>query len=109
MYEVVELLKSPGIQAISWLICVLFAIYFALYVRKISFGDDTGTRAWELIAMGLFLIGLRVIFKTIFPELSNSYELQAARHSLGIIGIIILYLGFLDYQYVLRRMFGVSD
>ncbi|MCL7412400.1 MAG: hypothetical protein M8353_02125 [ANME-2 cluster archaeon] len=109
MSEIIEILISPGIQAISWLACILFAIYFALYVKKISFGEDTGTRAWELIALGLFLIGLRVIFKTIFPELSDSYELQVARYSIGIIGIIILYIGFSDYQSVLRRMFGESD
>ncbi|MCL7474541.1 MAG: hypothetical protein SCH39_02965 [Methanosarcinales archaeon] len=108
MSEIVEILMSPGIQAISWLACIMFAIYFALYVKKLSFGDDTGSKAWELIAVGLFLIGLRVIFKTFFPELSDSYGLQVARFSLGIIGIIILYIGFSDYQSVLRRMFGES-
>ncbi|MBW6516928.1 MAG: hypothetical protein K0A89_00275 [ANME-2 cluster archaeon] len=87
----------------------MFAIYFASYVQKLSFSEDTGTKAWELIAGGLFLIGLRVIFKTFFPELSDSYGLQVARYSLGIIGIIILFLGFLNYQSVLKRMFGESD
>ena len=109
MYQYVEILGTPAIQAIAWIACVLFAIYFALFVRKMSFGDDTGTKAWAMIAVGLFLIGLRVVFKIISPDFSDSYELQVTRYLLGIIGIIVLYLGFADYRSVLRRMFWESD
>jgi len=105
MSEIIDFLIEPATQAIFWLICVIFAILFARFVKKLSFGDDTGTRAWEIIAVGLFLIGLRVSFKLIFPDFSMSYELQVLRYLLGITGSVVLLYGFFNYYNVVNNMF----
>ncbi|MCX9081759.1 MAG: hypothetical protein OIN83_06145 [Candidatus Methanoperedens sp.] len=105
MSVIIDFLKEPATQAIFWLICVLFAILFARFVKKLSFGDDTGTRAWEIIAVGLFLIGLRVSFKLIFPDFTTSYELQVLRYLLGITGSVVLLYGFFNYYNVMNNMF----
>ncbi|MFZ3060651.1 MAG: hypothetical protein WA102_13065 [Candidatus Methanoperedens sp.] len=105
MSEIVEFLIEPGTQAVFWLVCVIFAILFASYVKKMSFGDDTGTKAWTLIAIGLLLIGLRVSFKLVVPNFSSSYDLQVIRYLLGIAGSSILLYGFFNYYNVINNMF----
>ena len=105
MSEIVDFLTQPSTQAVFWLICVVFAFLFAIYVKKLSFGDDTGTRAWAIIAAGLLLIGLRVSFKLIFPDFSSSYDLQVARYLLGIAGGMILVYGFFNYYNVINSMY----
>ena len=105
MSEIVEFLIEPNTQAVFWLICVVFAILFARYVKKLSFGDDTGTRAWAIIAGGLLLIGFRVSFKILFPDFSASYDLQVARYLLGIIGSAVLLYGVFNYYTVINNMY----
>lgn len=105
MSEIIDFLTEPATQAVFWLICIIFAIWFAGFVKKLSFGDDTGTRAWQIIAVGLFLIGLRVSFKLIFPNFSTSYDLQVARYILGITGSVVLLYGFFNYYNVINNMF----
>ncbi len=105
MSAIIDFLIEPATQAVFWLICIIFAIVFARFVRKLSFGDDTGTKAWEIIALGLLLIGLRVSFKLIFPDFSTSYELQVIRYLLGITGSVILLYGFFNYYNVVNNMF----
>jgi hypothetical protein len=109
MMSIIELITNPYTQAIFWLICTAFSIYFAIRVRSMSFGEDTGTKAWIIITFALFTIGLRVSFKVIFPDYESSYILQLVRFSLGIVGIILLYMGFKSLQSALRRMTGVLD
>lgn len=105
MSAIVEFLIKPETQAVFWLICVVFAFLFAIYVKKLSLGDDTGSTAWIIIAVGLFLIGLRVSFKLIFPDFSASYDLQVARYLLGIAGSIVLLYGFFNYYNVINNMY----
>ncbi|VVB96170.1 Uncharacterised protein [uncultured archaeon] len=105
MSEIVKFLIEPATQAVFWLICVVFAFLFAIYVKKLSFGDDTGGKAWSIIAIGLFLIGLRVSFKLIFPNFSASYDLQVARYLLGITGSIVLLYGFFNYYSAVNNMY----
>lgn len=105
MSEIIEFLIKPGTQAVFWLVCVIFAILFASYVKKMSFGDDTGTKAWTLIAIGLLLIGLRVSFKLVVPNFSSSYDLQVIRYLLGIAGSSIMLYGFFNYYNVINNMF----
>ena len=105
MSEIIEFLVKPETQAMFWLVCIVFATLFANYVRKLSFGDDTGFKAWGIIAAGLFLIGLRVSFKMLFSDFSTSYDLQVARYSLGIVGSIVLLYGFFNYYNVVNKMY----
>lgn len=105
MSEIVEFLVEPATQAVFWLICIVFAIIFAKYVKKLSFGDDTGSKAWEIIAIGLLLIGLRVSFKLIFPNFSSSFDLQVTRYLLGLIGSTIMLYGFFNYYNVINNMY----
>ena len=109
MSEIIEFLVRPDVQAIFWTLCVIFAFYYANFVKRLSFGDDTGTKAWTYIAIGLFLIGFRVSFKVVFPDYSASYDLQMLRFSLGIIGATILTFGIISYYSALKRMYGVID
>jgi len=97
------------IQAISWGICAIFAIYFAYSLKKLSFGEDTGTKAWMIIAAALLLIGLRVSFKVLSPDYPASYEMQLGRYTIGIIGAVVLYAGFRKLQSTLRKMYGAAD
>ncbi len=105
MSEIVEFLTQPATQAVFWLICIVFAFLFANYVKRLSFGDDTGTKAWAIIAIGLFLIGLRVSFKLIFPDFSASYDLQVTRYLLGIAGGAVLVYGFFNYYNVINSLY----
>ena len=105
MSEIINFLIEPATQAIFWLICVIFAILFARFVKKLSFGTIREQEAWEIIAVGLFLIGLRVSFKLIFPDFSMSYELQVLRYLLGITGSVVLLYGFFNYYNVVNNMF----
>ena len=109
MSVIVEFLGNSYIQALFWLVCVVFAFYFAYVVKKMSFGDDTGTKAWGIIAIAFLIIGFRVSFKIIFPAYKDSYSLQATRYILGLIGVITLYWGFRVYQTTLRKMYGVFE
>lgn len=109
MNVIIEFLINPYTQALFWGALVTFSIYFASESKKLSFGKDAGTKAWAIIAIGLFLIGLRVSFKVLFPEYGTSYILQVLRHTIGIIGIIILFFGFVEYMLALKRMYGVRD
>jgi tellurite resistance protein TehA-like permease len=105
MSEIINFLIEPGTQAVFWLICIIFAILFARFVKKLSFGDDTGTKAWTIIAAGLLLIGLRVSFKLIIPDFESSYDAQVARYLLGMSGSIILLYGFYSYHKVINNMY----
>lgn len=105
MSEIIEFLIQPATQAVFWLICVVFGFLFANFVKKLSFGDDTGAKAWLIIATGLFLIGLRVSFKLIVPDFSSSYEAQVVRYLLGIAGSMILVFGFFNYYNVIHNMY----
>lgn len=105
MSEIVELLIEPMTQAVFWLICVVFAFLFANFVRKLSFGDDTGTKAWTIIAIGLLLIGLRVSFKLVVPGFESSYDAQVVRYLLGMAGSMILLYGFYNYYNVVNNMY----
>jgi hypothetical protein len=105
MSEIIEFLTKPETQAVFWLVCVVFAILFANYIKKLSFGDDTGFKAWAIIATGLFLIGLRVSFKMLFSDFSTSYDLQVTRYLLGAIGSIVLLYGFFNYYNVINNMY----
>jgi hypothetical protein len=105
MSEITDLLTEPATQAVFWLICIVFAILFARFVKKLSFGDDTGTKAWAIIAIGLLLIGLRVSFKLIIPDFESSYDAQVARYLLGMAGSIILLYGFFSYHNVIINMY----
>lgn len=105
MSEIVDFLTEPATQAVFWLICVVFAFLFANYVKKLSFGDDTGNRAWVIIAIGLLLIGLRVSFKLILPGFETSYDEQVARYLLGMAGSVILLYGFYNYYSVISNMY----
>jgi hypothetical protein len=105
MSEIIDFLIEPATQAIFWLICVIFAILFARFVKKLSFGDDTGTRAWTIISIGLLLIGLRVSFKLILPGFESSYDAQVARYLLGMIGSITMLYGFFSYYNVINNIY----
>jgi len=105
MSEIINFLIEPATQAVFWLICIIFAILFARFVKKLSFGDDTGTKAWTIIAIGLLLIGLRVSFKLIIPDFESSYDAQVARYLLGMAGSIILMYGFFSYHNVINNMY----
>ncbi len=105
MSEIIEFLANANTQALFWLICVVFAVLFANYVKKLSFGDDTGTGAWAIIATGLLIIGLRISFKIIFPDYSSSLDLQVTRYLLGIIGSAVLLYGFFNYYNVINNMY----
>jgi hypothetical protein len=109
MNAIIEFLINSYTQALFWALVVAFSIYFALKSKKLSFGKDTGMRAWALIAVGLLLIGLRVSFKVLFHNYDSSYTLQILRYTTGIIGIIILFLGFVMYWFSLKRIYGASD
>lgn len=105
MSAIITFLIEPATQAVFWLVCIIFAILFARFVKKLSFGDDTGTKAWTIIAIGLLLIGLRVSFKVIFPNFESSFDLQVIRYLLGIAGSILLSYGFFNYYNVVNNMF----
>ena len=105
MSEIIEFLIEPMTQAVFWLICVVFAFLFANFVRKLSLGDDTGTKAWTIIAIGLLLIGLRVSFKLVVPDFSSSYEAQIFRYLLGIAGSMTMVYGFFNYYNVIHNMY----
>lgn len=109
MSEITTFLGNPYTQAMFWTLCVIFAWYFSYAVKKLSFGEDTGTKAWSIIAIALFIIGVRVSFKVIFPTYGSSYILQMSRFTLGIIGVIVLYFGFKSLYASLRRMYGSED
>ncbi len=105
MSEIVDFLIEPATQAVFWLVCVIFAFMFARFVRKLSLGDDTGANAWTIIAIGLFLIGLRVSFKLILPDFESSYDAQVARYLLGMAGSIVLLYGFYNYHNVVNSIY----
>ena len=109
MTGLIEFLANPYTQAVVWMLCICFSIYLAIHVKKLSFGGDTGTRAWSYISVALFLIGLRVSFKVIFPNYLTSYTLQMLRFIIGIIGILILYIGIKSYQSTLKKIIGVNE
>lgn len=105
MSEIIEILIEPMTQAVFWLICVIFAFLFANFVKKLSFGDDTGKKAWMIIAIGLLLIGLRVSFKLVVPDFGSSYDAQVIRYLLGIAGSMIMLYGFYNYYNVINNMY----
>lgn len=105
MNEIIEFLANANTQALFWLVCIVFAVLFANYVKRLSFGDDTGTKAWTIIAIGLFLIGFRISFKVIFPDYKDGLDLQVARYLLGIIGSVVLYYGVFSYYNVINNMY----
>ena len=105
MSLIIDFLIQPATQAVFWLICIIFAALFAMFVKRLSFGEDTGTTAWAIIAIGLFLIGLRVSFKLIVPDFESSYEAQVARYLLGIIGTTIMLFGVFKYYHVVKNMY----
>ncbi len=105
MSEIIDFLTEPVTQAVFWLICVVFAFLFANFVKKLSFGDDTGKKAWMIIATGLLLIGLRVSFKLVVPDFGASYDAQVTRYLLGIAGSMILLYGFYNYYNVINNMY----
>lgn len=102
-------LSNMYLQTFLWTLCVVFAIYFAISVKKMSFGEDVGSIAWMWIAFGLFMFGIRIAFKIVLPSYGSSYSLQIIRYGIGMIGIIAIYIGFLKYQSALRRLFGVTE
>ncbi len=106
MSVLIDFMIEPATQAVLWLICIIFAILFAVFVKRISFGEDTGTKAWTIIAIGLLLIGLRVSFKLIIPDFESSYDAQVARYLLGILGSTILLYGIFKYYNKVNNMYG---
>ncbi len=106
MSFIIDFLIEPSTQAVFWLICIIFAALFARFVKKLSFGEDTGTKAWTIIAIGLFLIGLRVSFKLIVPDFESSYGSQVARYLLGILGSTILLYGVFRYYNTVKNLYG---
>lgn len=106
MSVLLDFMIEPATQAVLWLICIIFAILFASFVKRISFGEDTGTKAWTIIAIGLFFIGLRVSFKLIVPDFASSYEAQVARYLLGILGSTILLYGVFKYYNTIKTIYG---
>ncbi len=106
MSALIDFMIEPTTQAVLWLICIIFAVLFARFVKKISFGEDTGTKAWTIIAIGLLLIGLRVSFKLILPDFESSYDAQVARYLLGILGSTILLFGVFKYYNTVNNMYG---
>ncbi len=105
MSEIIDFLIEPATQAVFWLVCVVFAFLFANFVKKLSFGDDTGRKAWMIIAIGLLLIGLRVSFKLVVPDFGSSYDAQVIRYLLGIGGSLIMLYGFYNYYNVINNMY----
>ncbi len=105
MSEIIKILIEPMTQAVFWLICVMLAFLFANFVKKLSFGDDTGKKAWMIIAIGLLLIGLRVSFKLVVPDFGSSYDAQVIRYLLGIAGSMIMLYGFYNYYNVINNMY----
>jgi hypothetical protein len=108
MSQIFEIIAHPYTQAVFWFFCIAFAVYFAFAVKKMSFGKDTGTRAWTIIAIALFILGFRVSMK-ILPEYNTSYALQVIRFSIGLIGIILLFFGFNSLKSSLRKLWGVCE
>ncbi len=106
MSVLIDFMIEPATQAVLWLICIIFAILFAVFVKRISFGEDTGTKAWTIIAIGLLLIGLRVSFKLIIPDFESSYDAQVARYLLGILGSTILLYGIFNYYNTVNKVYG---
>ena len=106
MSAIIDFMIEPATQAVLWLICIIFAILFASFVKRISFGEDTGTKAWTIIAIGLLLIGLRVSFKLILPDFESSYDAQVARYLLGILGSTILLYGVFKYYSTVNKVYG---
>ena len=105
MSEIIEFLANANTQALFWLVCIVFAVLFANYVKKLSFGDDTGFKAWAIIAVGLFIIGFRISFKVIFPDYKDSVDLQLTRYLLGIIGTTVVLYGIFNYYNVINNMY----
>jgi hypothetical protein len=106
MSAIIEFMIEPATQAVLWLICIIFAVLFARFVKRISFGEDTGTKAWIIIAIGLLFIGLRVSFKLIIPDFASSYDAQVARYLLGILGSTILLYGVYKYYTTVNNIYG---
>ena len=107
-----EFMIQGWTQAAIWGICVALSGYISFFLvrqsKKMSFGEDTGAHAWILIALGLLIIGLRVSFKVLFADYDTSFVLQVWRFMLGIVGIIVLYMGIRSLQGALRRLYGVK-
>ena len=67
MSVIIEFLNNAWTHAVVWTACAVFAVIFAMQVKKMSIGKDTGTKAWSLIAAGILIYGIRVAWKILFP------------------------------------------
>lgn len=86
MSAIIEFLVNPAVQMIMWIIAGIVILYFRQYM--------SGVIAWNFIAVGIILYGVRIGIKLV-PSLSNSIF----RYSLGLIGLVILFSGVIMYYY----------
>ncbi len=109
MNMIISFLENSYTQAFFWLCCTVMALYMAFLISRMSLGDNTGKKAWTLMAVAIFLLGLRVSFKVIFPNFSSSYSLQVLRYLIGIGSVLILYWGAVEYHGVIKKISGVNQ
>ena len=82
----IEFFGDSWTQLILW----VFAAGMAFYFDRIMKGGSIG---WTFIAVGVLLIGIRIGYKLLpFYE-----QTQVIRYALGIIGVVFLFIGLLNY------------
>lgn len=90
-----ELLGSPWIQLFMWFNAGLAIILFSNDMRG-------GKAIWILISIGIFLIGIRIGYK-LLPFYKYNEFTEAVRYFIGILGVVILFMGFSKYTEMLRH------
>ncbi len=86
-----DFFSDAWVQLIMWTIAS-FTLFFLGRLLKGSGG------AWPFIAIGVFLIGIRVGYK-ILPFYNASEFSKTLRFIIGIIGITMLFIGLMKYYY----------
>ena len=93
-----SLLGEPWLQALMGVGAAVLMLYLAWLMSGVNL-------VWGLVASGVLLIGIRVGYKLMpFYKLGPSFEM--ARYVIGIIGMLMLFIGLMRYtNIVLRPLF----
>ena len=96
-----DFVGSPWLQSLMWVSAAVFMVYLARLMGGVNL-------VWGLVATGVLLIGIRVGYKLMpFYKLGPSFEM--ARYVIGIIGVVILFIGIMRYtNVVLRPLFRMD-
>ena len=82
-------------SAWTHMICWLLSAVVAFFLKKRMEGSGM---AWNLIASGIFLYGIRVGYK-LLPFYKASTATETMRYVIGIVALLILFIGILKYYY----------